>query len=180
MPRQVERQLDAGREFRKTLVDTELEVERAILMPKHDRGGNRGLPGMQGHDFALAGLGQASCGAPDEAQIAFALPKRGAAFTLPATGFQREKNLNRLGDLLGRAGDRKPHLTMLGEAVALAPQLLQLLGAERVTQDVVGFAPGIKTGAQMRMQDDWLQAVLPQRQREGFHRRTVERDIAQD
>src|SRR3984957_8943464 len=156
MSRQVERQLDAGREFRKTLVDAELEVERAILMPKHDRGGNRRFAGMHGHDFALAGFGEATRRAADEAQIAFALPKRGAAFTLPATGFQREKNLNRLGDLLGRAGDRKPHLTMLGEAVALAPQLLQLLGAERVAKHFVGLAPGVKTGAQMRMQDDRL------------------------
>ena len=119
-------------------------------------------------------FGQALRGTADEAQIAFALSQRGAALTLPAAGFQRQKNLNRAGDLVGRAGDRKPHRAVLGEAVALAPQLLQLLGAERVAQHFIGLAPGIKTGAQMRMQDDRLQAILPQRQRQGFHRRTVE------
>ena len=37
MPRQIERQLHARRKFRKALVDAELEVERAVLMPQHDR-----------------------------------------------------------------------------------------------------------------------------------------------
>ncbi len=58
MPRQVERQLHAGREFRKALVDAELEIERAVLMPEHDRGRDRRVAGVQGHDFALPGLGQ--------------------------------------------------------------------------------------------------------------------------
>ena len=67
MPRQVERQLDAGREFRESLVDAELEVEGAVLMSKHDRGGDRRLAGMHCHDFALAGFGQTARGASDEA-----------------------------------------------------------------------------------------------------------------
>ena len=58
MPRQVERQLDAGREFRKALVDAELEVEGAVLMPKHDGCCHRRVAGMHGHDFALAGFGR--------------------------------------------------------------------------------------------------------------------------
>src|SRR5271168_4840489 len=133
MPCQVERQLDAGREFRETLVDAELEVEGAVLMPKHDGGGDRRLPGMQGHDFALAGFGEPARRASDKAQLARVLPKRGAAFALPAAGLQREKDLNRVSYVIDGAGDRKPHhAVFFGEAIALAPQLLQLLGAEGV------------------------------------------------
>ena len=56
MPRQVERQLHAGRKFCKMLVDAELEVERAVLMPQHDPGRDRRFAGAQRHDLALAGL----------------------------------------------------------------------------------------------------------------------------
>ena len=58
MPGQVERQLHAGRKFREALVDAELEIERAILMPQHDRGRDRRVAGAQRHDLALAGFGE--------------------------------------------------------------------------------------------------------------------------
>src|SRR5215475_1846386 len=99
MPRQLERELDTGREFRKALVDTELEEEGAITVAQHDAGCNRRLTGAQRNDFALAVRGQRHRGAADEGGIALILGKRGAAPGLPAAGFQREERLDRGGDL---------------------------------------------------------------------------------
>ena len=45
MLRQLERELHARREFRKTLVDTELEEEGAIPMAQHDARGDRHVTG---------------------------------------------------------------------------------------------------------------------------------------
>src|ERR1700732_5405951 len=63
MPWQLERQLYARRKFRKTLVDAELEVERAVLMPEHDRRRHRRISGVKRDDFALAGVSESLCGA---------------------------------------------------------------------------------------------------------------------
>ncbi len=152
MPRQVERQLHAGRKFRKTLVDAELEVECAVLMPEHDRGRDRRIAGMQCHDFALAGLGERLGGAPDKAGIAFVLPERGAALAFPAAGFERQEDLDRRGDRFRRPRHVETDRAVLGKPVALPAQFLQLLSAERVAQQFVGIAPCVKTGAKMRLQ----------------------------
>ena len=86
MPRQIERQLHAGRQFRETLVDAELEVECAVLMPQHDRGRDRRIAGTQRHDLALADFGERDGGAPDKGGIAVVLHQRGAAPGFPAAG----------------------------------------------------------------------------------------------
>src|SRR5579872_4617614 len=100
MPRQVERELDARRVFRKRLVDAELEVEGAVEMPEHDGSGDRPLAGMHGDDFALAAFGKALGRVSDEVEIAAVLPERGAALALPAADFEREKNFDRVTDFL--------------------------------------------------------------------------------
>ena len=120
MPRQVQRELDPGREFGKALVDADLEVERAVLMPQHDRAGDRRVCGAQRHDLALAGGGKRCRRLPDEPDIAVMLHQRGAARAFPAAGFQREKYLHRCCDGLGRARHVEANGALLGEAIALA------------------------------------------------------------
>ena len=100
VPGQVERQLHAGRKFREALVDAELEIERAILMPQHDGGGDRRVAGAQRHDFALAAFGERHGGAADKAGVAVVLRQRGAALGLPAAGLQRQEILDRARDLV--------------------------------------------------------------------------------
>src|ERR1700720_3964564 len=127
MPRQVERQLYSGRKLRKPLVDAELEVERAVLMPEHDRGCDRRIAGMQRHDFALAGLGETFGGAPDKAGIAVVLPERGAALAFPAARFECKENLDGRRDRVLCPRHLETNRAVLGEAIALPAQFLQLL-----------------------------------------------------
>ena len=47
VPGQIERQLHARRKLGKTLVDAEFEIERAILMPQHDRRRDRRIAGRK-------------------------------------------------------------------------------------------------------------------------------------
>ena len=47
MPCQFERQLHAGRELRKSLIDAEFVIKRAVEMPQHDCGRNRRVAGMK-------------------------------------------------------------------------------------------------------------------------------------
>src|ERR1700720_2336092 len=162
MPRQVERQLYSGRKLRKPLVDAELEVERAVLMPEHDRGCDRRIAGVQRHDFALAGLGESFGGAPDKAGIAVVLPERGAAPRFPAAGFEREENLDSRSYRVLRPRHIETDRAVLCEPIALPAQFLQFLAAERVPQQIIGIAPRVKTGAQMRLQDPRTRAVLSQ------------------
>ena len=140
VPGQIQRQLHAGRKFRKTLVDAELEVEGAVLMAQHDRRGHRDLAGAQRHDLALAGLGQRRSGAADEGRIALVLPKRGAALALPAAGFQHQECFDRGSDFRGRARHLEIDGAVFGKAVALAAQFFQLLRAQRIAQHVIGVA----------------------------------------
>ena len=98
MPGQIERQLHARREFRKALVDAELEKEGAVLMPEYDSGRDRCIAGTQRHDLALASLGECRRGAADEGGVAFVLAQRGAALALPAAGFQPQENFERRCD----------------------------------------------------------------------------------
>ena len=69
---------------------------------------------------------------------------------------------------------------MLGQPVALAAQLLQLLGPQRVAQQFVGVARGVEAGAELGLQHARTQAVLPQHLAEGFHGCAIERHVAQD
>jgi len=69
---------------------------------------------------------------------------------------------------------------VLGEAVALAPQFLQLLWAQRVTEQFVGVAAGVERRADMGLQQPWTQAAGSKHTVKGFHGRAVERDVAQD
>ena len=180
MPGQIQRQLHARRKFRKALVDAELEVEGAVLVTQHDRGRHRRVAGAQRHDLALAGLRERRGGAADKGRIAGVLSERGAALALPAAGFQLQEGLERRGDIAWLAGDVELDGAVLGEAVALAAQLLQFLGAERFLQQFVGIAGGVETGADMRLQHGRLHAVAPQDICEGFHGGAVERHVAQD
>ena len=79
-----------------------------------------GLPGCRkGRD----------CGV-DEAPNVGMLRNGGAGASFPAAGFQRQKVRERGGDRVGltRAGAQQD--AVLGEAPALPPQLLALLGAD--------------------------------------------------
>ena len=145
MPRQIERELHAGREFCKAFVDAELEEEGAVLVPQHDARRHRRISGAQRHDLAIAGLGKRRGGAADKGGIADILQQRGAALGFPAAGFQFEENLRGRGNFIRRARDVKTDLAMFGEAVALPAQLLQLLGAERLAQQFVGVVPRVET-----------------------------------
>ena len=103
--RQIERQLNAGRELGKILVDAELEVKSPILMPQHDRRGHRRVASPQGHDFALASFGESRRRASDEGDVAIVLSERGTAPRLPAAGLQREERLERVRDI--RSSERR-------------------------------------------------------------------------
>src|SRR5581483_3301375 len=83
MPRQLEGQLHAGRKFRETLVDAELEIKGAIEMAEHDRCRDGRRAGMEGDDFALTARRQVACGLPDEGGVAFVLLEGRAAPGLP-------------------------------------------------------------------------------------------------
>ena len=180
MPRQLDRELHARREFRKAFVDAELEEERAISMSQHDTGGNRRLASAQQNDLALAGCGERHRGAADEGGIALVLHQRGAALGLPAAGFDLQEHLDRGRDALGRARDVKTHRPMLGKPVTLTAQLLQFLGPKRFLQQFIGITAGIERGAQMRLQQFWTQAVAAQFLAERPHRATIERCRAQN
>src|SRR5216117_3568338 len=60
----------------KALVDAELEVEGAVLMAQHDGGRHRRFARPQGHDLALAGLGQRRGGAANKGRITVVLAER--------------------------------------------------------------------------------------------------------
>ncbi len=179
MPRQLERELDAGRILRKALVDAELEPERTILVPQHDAGCDRRVAGVQRDDLALAACGHGRGGAADEAGVARMLGERGAAIGLPAARFQRRKTSTMRGDVRGRRRDREADLAVLGETVALPSQLLQLLGAERVAQQFVGVGGGIETGALFGAQHVRRKSGFGERRADRLHRRAFERDVAQ-
>ena len=120
VPRQVERQLYPGREFRKTLVDAELEVEGAVQMPQHNRRCDRRLTGVQRDDFALAGCRKPCGGPPDEARVPVILLERGAAPGFPAAGLEFQECLDRSRDGVGSPRDLKTDCAMFGETIALA------------------------------------------------------------
>src|SRR5689334_2492562 len=116
---QIERELHAGRELCKTLIDADLEEEGAVLMPQHDPCGHRRGARAQGDDLALANLGKRRSGAADEGGIAIVLRQRGAALALPAAGFEREEAFEGGRYLVLRSRDMEGHSAMLGEPVAL-------------------------------------------------------------
>ena len=101
----------------------------------------------------LAGLRKRRGGAADKGRIAGVLSERGAALALPAAGFQFQEDLDRRCDVSWRARDVELDGAVLGEPVALAAQLLQFLGAERLVQQFVGIAGGVEAGADMRLQN---------------------------
>ncbi len=69
---------------------------------------------------------------------------------------------------------------MFGEAVALPAQLLQLLGPEGVTQQVLDVARCIEAGAITGLQHVRRQAVRSESAGEGRRCRPLQRNIAQD
>ena len=90
------------------------------------------------------------------------------------------KFLDRGGDFFRRARDVETDSALLGETMALAAQLLQFLGPQRIPQQFIGIARGVEAGAGMGLQQRWAHAALVQHLRESFHRCAIQRDIAQD
>jgi len=152
MPRQIERQLHAGREFGEALVNAELEIERAIQMPEHDRRGDRRIAGAQRHDFALTAFGECRGGAADKSGVACVLHQRGAALGLPAAGFQIKETLECGCDVVGRARHVEAYGAVLGEALTLAAQFLQFLGAQCIAEQFIGIARRFEAGADVTIQ----------------------------
>src|SRR5580704_8846138 len=105
-------------------------------MPQYDRGRDRDAAGAQAHDLALAGFGERSGCASDEASIAFVLLERGATPAFPAAGLEFEECFERGGHILRSARDDEGDRAMLRQPIALTAQLLQLLRAERVAQQL--------------------------------------------
>ena len=71
---------------------------------------------------------------------------------VPRSAFQPlasscEEDVDHARDVRRRLRDGEADRAVLGEAVVLPPQLLQLLGAERVAQQFVRVARRIETGA---------------------------------
>ena len=128
MPGQIERQLHARRKFREALVDAELEIERAVLMAQHDRGGDRRLAGAQRHDLALAGCRRA----PTVARRIKAASPSSCASAVPRLAFQplasSVRNISiAAATSSGVRATSKCDGAVLGEAVALAAQFFQFL-----------------------------------------------------
>ena len=135
---------------------------------------------LQRHDLALAGLGKRRGRAAYKGRVTIILPKRGAALRLPATGLQGQECLQRACHFRGRARDVETDGAMLGEAVALAAQLLQFLCAQRFMQQFIGVTGRIEAGAIVGLQYARLHAAVAQYVCKGLHRRTIERHDAQD
>ena len=178
--RQLERELHARREFRKTLIDAELEIERAILMPQHDGRRNRRVTGAQRHDLALAVLGKRSRCATDKSGVAFILRERRAALTLPAAGFKLHENLDRPRDLVRRTCRVEADCAVFGEPMALAAQLLQFLVPQRLTQQFFRIARRIQAGTEIGLEHARTQVLAPEALGEGLHGRAAQRHVAQD
>ena len=180
MPGQIERQLHARREFRKALVDAELEIEGAVLMPQHDAGGHRRLAGPQRHDLALAGGRERRRGAADEAGIAVVLHQRGAALGFPAAGFQLQEGLDRGGDVVRRARDRRnaPRRARRGGCAAGAAPSVSSARAPRAAIPRRRAWRRARRGHAIAARA--AQAVAAQHLGERLHGGAVERHVAQD
>ena len=149
-------------------------------MAQHDCRGHRRFAGPQGHDLALAGLGQRRRGAADEA----ASPSCWLS-AVPRWPFQPlASSIRNVSTAAGDFGRRPRHVeldsTMFGEAIALTAQFFQFLRAQRLAQHLVGVASGVKAGADMRLQHHGLHAAAMQHVGKGLHRRAIERDGAED
>ncbi len=159
MAGELERELHARRIFCKALVDAELEEEGAILMAQHDAGGHRCRAGAQRDDLALRGLCQRGNRAANEGRIARILDQRGAALAFPAAGLELQECFERRPDLVGLARDLEGDRPVLFEAMALATQLLELFGAERLMQQRFTILRRVEAGADVGAEDARLQAV---------------------
>ena len=84
MPGQIERQLHARREFREALVDAELEIERAVLMPQHDR---RLRPACRRRAASRSRTGRVAASAAVARRIKAASPSS-CASAVPRLAFQ--------------------------------------------------------------------------------------------
>ena len=76
----------------------------------------------------------------------------------PAAGFERQECLDRASDVFGCPRDIEMHGAVLGQAMALAAQFLQFLRAQCVTQQLIGIACRIETGADPGLQYPRTQA----------------------
>ena len=150
-----------GREFRKTLIDAELEVKCAVLMPQHDGGCHRRVAGTQRHDLALAGLGERFRRAADKGRhrhraAAARCRARPSSRWLRGGGTFRWRTRR----LRGVRATSKRTAPVFGEAVALAAQFLQLLGTQSVVQQFIGIAGRIEAGANVGLQHSRTHAVF--------------------
>src|SRR5260370_16809095 len=104
-------------------------------------GGDRCIASTQGHDFALADFSERLGSTPDKTGIALVLHERGTALGLPAAGFEVEEYLKRGCDVCGRTRHIETDGAVLGEAMALAAQLLQFLGSPPATPHSLRHPP---------------------------------------
>ena len=150
MPRQLERQLHAGREFRKALVDAELEdrtrgPDGAARSPAAT-GVSPARSVMISHwPVAASATAARRMKAASPSSCISAVPRWAFQPLASSVKERLERGARR------RAGVRatsKCTVAMLGQPVALAAQLLQFLGAQRFAQQFVGIAGGIEAGAQ--------------------------------
>ena len=117
--------------------------------------------------------------AANEGRIARMLDQRGAALAFPATGLELQECFERRPDLVGLARDREGDGPVLFEAMALATQLLEFLGAERAMQQRFTILRRVEAGAGVGGEDTRLQAVAIENVLERTHRRAVECNVVQ-
>ena len=159
MPGQLQRQLHAGRKFCKTLVDAELEIERAVLMPQHDRRRDRRIAGAQRHDLALAGCRERRRGAADEGGVAVVLHS-----AVPRWPFQPLASSIR-NVSTAAATSRGVRATSKRTSPCSARRLrwrrssFSFFAPERVAQQFIGVARRIEAGADMGLQHARAHAV---------------------
>ena len=128
----------------------------------------------------MAGFRERFRRAADETGIAVVLQQRGTALGFPAGGFEAEESLEGRCDVFGLARHIETDGAVLRQPVALATQFLQFLGAQGVTQQLVGIAGRVEGGANVGMQQSWTHAVWPQDFGERLHDGAIQRDVAQD
>ena len=181
MPRQIERELHARRKFRKALVDAELEIERAVLVPQHDR---RRRPAYRRPAASRSRIGRSrrarGVGAADEGGIALVLDQRGAALAFPAAGLERQEYFER-----GATSSR-----VRATSKRTAPCSARRWRWRRSSFSFLAPAPRAATRRRRAWhrdrRADWIAARADAGRRgrerigDGFHRRAIERDVAQD
>ena len=181
MPGQVERQLHARRKSCKALVDAELEVEGAILMPQHDRGRDRGSRRRASSRSRTAPV-SASAGAARRTKAASPSSCISAVPRLPFQPLASScRNVSSAAATCSRVrATSKRTAPCSAKPMALAAQLLQFLCAQRIMKQFLGIARGVERGAEAGLQHARTQAVSSQHLVKDLHGRAIERHVAQD